>query len=374
MFKKLFIALLAAMACVHAQEQVQEKEKDITEIDPNFRQATVGNREVRFADVRKAPFVLTGFAFRKSEDEPFYRIPTEFTKEQVNGGVLSLAKHPSGGAVLFRTNSPFIALLSDPPTGADMNHMPATGVSGYDLYERLPNHKERFISIIRTTKDGSIVNVGGKAMRDYIIFLPLYSSVNKLEVGVAPDATFEPPTPQRLSKPIVFYGSSITQGGCCSRPGNNYTTMICRALDVPQVNLGFSGSARGETAMAEAIAQIDAAMFVYDYDHNAPSLEHLQKTQRRTNRSSRSSAPPVRTCRFSSSPGRTPPMAAHAATASRPPTTTPSRPETRTSISSTATISSIPSASTTAPSTAATPTISASTACSRTRCRSSRRP
>ena len=67
MFKKLTIAFLAAMACVHAQE------KDITEIDPNFRQATVGNREVRFADVRKAPFVLTGFAFRKSEDEPFYR-------------------------------------------------------------------------------------------------------------------------------------------------------------------------------------------------------------------------------------------------------------------------------------------------------------
>ena len=270
MFKKFAIALLVVMACVHAQEQ--EKEKDITEIDPNFRQATIGNREVRFADVRKAPFVLTGFAFRKSEDEPFYRIPTEFTKEQVNGGVLALAKHPSGGAVLF------IALLSDPPTGAAMNHMPATGVSGYDLYERLPNHKERFITIIRTTKEGSIVNVGGNAMRDYIIFLPLYSSVNKLEVGVAPDAKFEPPTPQRLSKPIVFYGSSITQGGCCSRPGNNYTTMICRALDVPQVNLGFSGSARGETAMAEAIAQIDAAMFVYDYDHNAPSLEHLQKT------------------------------------------------------------------------------------------------
>ena len=62
MFRKLFIAFLAAMACVHAQE------KDITEIDPNFRQATIGNREVRFADVRKAPFVLTGFAFRKSED------------------------------------------------------------------------------------------------------------------------------------------------------------------------------------------------------------------------------------------------------------------------------------------------------------------
>lgn len=270
MTRKLAALLIFVFIAAYAQEALQN--------DENFRQATVGQTEVVYADVRKPPFVLQGFAFRQSPDEPLYRLPTNLTKEQVNQGALSLANNPTGGAVLFRTDSPFIALLSDPPTGAAMPHMPATGVSGYDLYERRPNHKERFIRNIRTAKDGSITWTGGKTMRDYILYLPLYSTVKKLEIGVAPNAKFEPITPQRLQKPIVFYGSSITQGGCCSRPANNYTTMICRALDVPQVNLGFSGSAKGEPAVAEAIAQIDAAMFVYDYDHNAPSLEHLQKT------------------------------------------------------------------------------------------------
>ena len=87
-----------------------------------------------------------------------------------------------------------------------------------------------------------------------------------------------PPDPQKIGKPIVFYGSSITQGGCASRPANNYTTMLCRAVDAPQINLGFSGSAKGEIALAEAIGKLDMAVFVLDYDYNAPSAEHLAKT------------------------------------------------------------------------------------------------
>ena len=112
----------------------------------------------------------------------------------------------------------------------------------------------------------------------FILSLPLYAGTDRLEIGVALDAKFEEPTPQKIQKPIVFYGSSITQGGCASRPANNYTTMICRDLDAPQVNLGFSGSGRGEPAVAHAIAKIDASVFVFDYDHNAPTSEHLRAT------------------------------------------------------------------------------------------------
>ncbi len=180
MGKITFAAFVLAAAFLHG--------KDIAEIDPNFRQATVGQMEVRFADVRKAPFVLTGFPFRKSEDAPFDRIPEGFTVEDVNQGVLDGRRCTSGGAVLFRTDSPFIALLSDPPTGASMPHMPATGVSAYDLYERLPGHKETFVGNIRTYGGGSMQNVGAGPMRDYIIYVPLYSKASKLAVGVTPDA------------------------------------------------------------------------------------------------------------------------------------------------------------------------------------------
>lgn len=263
---KLYCALLGCSAILSAQE--------ITDLDPNFRQETVGNMQVKFGDVRKSPFLVTGFAFRKGEDDSFHRLPSDFTEKEVGKNALTLAGHSSGAAVLFRTDSPYIALKSFPLSGTT----PFTGISGYDLYERLPDHKQHFLTNIRTTKEGNVVKVGSKGMRDYIIYLPLYSIVVNLQVGVKPEARFEKPTPQRLAKPIVFYGSSITQGGCASRPGNNYTTMICRALDVPQINLGLSGNALGQPIVAEAIASIDAAMFVLDYDANAPTVEHLQNT------------------------------------------------------------------------------------------------
>ena len=87
-----------------------------------------------------------------------------------------------------------------------------------------------------------------------------------------------PPLAHKVEAPILFYGSSITQGGCASRPGNTYSSMLCRAVDAEQINLGFSGSGRGEEAIAEAIAGLELSAFIMDYDHNALSAEHLRAT------------------------------------------------------------------------------------------------
>jgi len=252
---------------------------DIEKIDANFKSAELKGRAVRFGDVRKAPFILTGFPFQTSEDQPLNRLPLDMTEQEVNKGALQLARCHTGGAVLFRTDSPFIAIRASAPTTREMVHMPSTGVSGYDLYERCYNGGERFICNLRPN-GGAVLNSGWirKTMCDYILYLPLYAGTDSVEIGVAPEAKFESPTPQRIQKPIVFYGSSITQGGCASRPANNYTTMICRALDAAQVNLGFSGSGRGEPAVARVIAKIDASVIVMDYDYNAPSTKHLRET------------------------------------------------------------------------------------------------
>ena len=271
MLESLFVALMFAVGSAAFAQQ------DIEKIDKNFRQATVGARPVEYHNAFEEPFVLTGFPFRKS-GEPIHRVPLEFTKEDVNNGVLGLSHHTSGGAVLFRTNSPYLALDSTPRTGAAMGHMPSTGVSGYDLYRRDTNGKQSFVCNVRTRGPNGSSMGGSARLQDYILYLPLYSGMTKLEIGVKPGSKFEKPTPQKISLPILFYGSSITQGGCASRPANNYTTMLCRTLDAPQVNLGFSGAARGETAMAKAIASVKMSAFVYDYDYNAPSAEHLLKT------------------------------------------------------------------------------------------------
>ncbi|HBL40851.1 MAG TPA: hypothetical protein DDY98_04480, partial [Ruminococcaceae bacterium] len=78
--------------------------------------------------------------------------------------------------------------------------------------------------------------------------------------------------------PMVYYGSSITQGGCASRPGNTYQAMVCRALNCDFLNLGFSGSARAEDTVSDYIARLNMSVFVFDYDHNAPSADYLAET------------------------------------------------------------------------------------------------
>ena len=101
----------------------------------------------------------------------------------------------------------------------------------------------------------------------------------------------EAPSPYAIETPVVFYGSSITQGGCASRPGTSYDAIACRRLNVNYHNLGFSGNARGEDAMANYIKGLSMSAFVYDYDHNAPTVEHLRATHERMFRTVREANP-----------------------------------------------------------------------------------
>lgn len=270
------ILALAAAGTLFAQ--------DISEIDKNFRPAKVGNLAVNYFNALKQPFEVTGFPWRK-DGGPLYRIPGNLTEKEVNRGVLILAWHTSGGTVRFKTDSPYLTIRADYQRFSDMNHMPRSGSAGFDLYTVGDDGGELYLTTIqpgpenrKKTLERRFVNVPRGKLRTYTVYLPLYSGVKNLEIGVKPGSKLLPPDPQKIRRPILFYGSSITQGGCASRPANNYTTMLCRAVDAPQINLGFSGSAKGEIALAEAIAKLDLAVFVMDYDYNAPSAEHLEKT------------------------------------------------------------------------------------------------
>lgn len=108
---------------------------------------------------------------------------------------------------------------------------------------------------------------------DFQLNLPLYGGIEKLEIGVVRTSILEPPVPHKITKPILFHGSSITQGGCASRPGNAYTSMLCRKLDAEQINLGFSGSGMAEPALAEAVAKLDLALLVLDAGHTKHNLD-----------------------------------------------------------------------------------------------------
>ena len=167
-----------------------------------------------------------------------------------------------------------------------MPHFTACGQSGLELFEESDEgvvQIRNFIPAMDTGSCGCALNQSAftplpGGLRHYVLYFPLYNGLDELMLGFPPDARVEKGRTPRIEKPIVFYGSSITQGGCAAKVGSCYTTLLCRRLDAAQINLGFSGSGRGEENMARYIASLDMSAFVLDYDHNAPTVEHLEKT------------------------------------------------------------------------------------------------
>jgi len=198
-----------------------------------------------------------------TDTEDYYdRLPAR-ARGLVRDEVWSLSKHSAGLCVRFLTEAAEIWAEWD--GGGGFPHMPATGVSGVDLYVR-ENGKWRYLAVGRPkeerTKSRLAGGLAGKPT-EYLLYLPLYNRVTGLKIGIPSKAEiFKVPPPP--GKPIVFYGTSITQGGCASRPGMPHTAIIGRWLERQVINLGFSGNGRMEPEMAGLLAELDPAVYVID--------------------------------------------------------------------------------------------------------------
>lgn len=252
---------------------------DISAIDPNFKVETkIQEEKIRFYDVLQQPFSIHGVFHQAGK---FRRIP-EVVAEKVNAGVLNRHANTAGGRIRFKTDSAYVAIHANMDGITRMSHFAFTGSAGFDLYEKNQDgqrYRGTFVPPL-DLKDGyeSIIKFPDAQMREITINMPLYSNVCQLYIGLQEDAEILPPEAYTYPGPIVYYGSSITQGGCASRPGNAYQSIITRRLSADYVNLGFSGSAKGEPEITDYICKMDISVFVYDYDHNAPTVEHLEKT------------------------------------------------------------------------------------------------
>lgn len=254
--------------------------KRLEEIDKNFVPATIGERKLIFLDIRNRPFEISGLGWFDEERE-YCRLPVNRLSE-TNEGVQALAWHTAGAVLRFRSNSRLLAIRYELRNPDDMPHMPRTGVSGFDLYRGVGKSKVFVKTTIpearKTDIEALLVENADGEMTEWTLNFPLYNGVKKVQIGMDPESRIEPPTPYAVQSPIGFYGSSITQGGCASRPGNAYTHIMTRWLDANMLNFGFSGSARAEPVMAEMMCSRDMSVFVYDYDHNAPTTEYLRET------------------------------------------------------------------------------------------------
>lgn len=258
---------------------------DITKIDKNFAVSAVSEEGYVYTNIKDHPELLEGLPFYQ-ENGKFYRLPADFTENEINKGALELGWCTSGACVRFRSDSPEVTVRAKLHRSGDMDHMPRTGSAGFDCYFRAPGKKMRHNKTVRPApKQTDItslcgVNDTGKVC-DWIINFPLYGGVEEFEIGIKEGYRLMSPKPHKIALPVAFYGSSITQGGCASRPGNMYSSMLCRAVDAPQINWGFSGCGRGEIAVAHALGKMQLSAFVMDYDHNAPTIEHLTATHQK---------------------------------------------------------------------------------------------
>ncbi|MBQ4109346.1 MAG: SGNH/GDSL hydrolase family protein [Clostridia bacterium] len=255
---------------------------DIRSVDKNFVIKTTDGKSLKFYDPINEPMVVEGLKWFY-EDGKYVRLKKEDV-DKVNEGVSMLSEHTSGGKVRFVTDSTTIAIKAKLLNGEVMPHMPQTGSGGFDIYFGTGKDKKFVASAFRWEQEDKskidtlpLENLP-KEEREVTINFPLYNGIKELYIGLDEDAVLKAPKPYDSDKAVMFYGSSITQGGCASRPGNMYSSIIGRWLDVNTYNLGFSGSARGELYMAELICGYDMSCFVMDYDHNAPTLEHLKET------------------------------------------------------------------------------------------------
>ncbi|OPZ93282.1 MAG: hypothetical protein BWY73_00400 [candidate division TA06 bacterium ADurb.Bin417] len=204
-----------------------------------------------------------------TETESFYdRLPAK-ARGTVRDSVWKLSHATAGMCIRFVTDAPTIQVRWIITGLYSLSTMPKTACSGVDLYCREAAGKWTFVGTGEPTgiTNTALFSVG--ASKELMLYLPLYTGVKSVEIGIPKGRTISKPAPR--AKPIIFYGTSITQGACASRPGMVYTAIVGRRLDRPVINLGFSANGTGDTELADLMGEIDASIYIVDCAANMKS-------------------------------------------------------------------------------------------------------
>jgi hypothetical protein len=252
--------------------------------DPNLLAAPVVTNGLTWHSALASPFVLEGFPFRR-RGGPLFRLPQRGLA-QLPPLLVHVAAQPAGAGLRFAASGDRLAVRVTLGRNETSRHCTLAATHGIDAYVEGPlgwtfvgnlcveQPSQEWLAELRVP--AALARRLGDHPRQWLLHLPLQNPVVALQIGVV--GTVQRPRARRMGKPLVCYGSSITQGFAASRPGLTWTNIVARALDAELIPLGFGGSAKGEPAVADAIARLDAACVVIDYDHNAPSREHLAAT------------------------------------------------------------------------------------------------
>lgn len=276
------LPLLLAFATITgfsvAQAPKTAKAPDVSKLDPAMGVNKQAEDNLEWHDVTK--WGVEGRILPDQERKRWFdRLPAS-AEGKVTEKVWNLSRDSAGMMVRFKTDATAISVhykLSKATIG--MPHMPATGVSGVDLYARDANGQWKWVMVTKPSTQevkAEIIKELAPGYREYAAYLPLYNGVESLSIGVAKGSQFKGLAPRE--KPIVFYGTSITHGACASRPGMVHTGILGRRFDKPVVNLGFSGNGRMDKEVGDYLVQLDAAVYVIDCLPNMQPAQVTEKT------------------------------------------------------------------------------------------------
>ena len=273
-------------------------ENDAKKYDPRMRTNESKDAGLAWHSPKAPPFRLAGLAWFAT-DGVYRRMPLR-PKSALPAAVDALANHTAGAQIGFQSDSARVFVRVRLAAPASMDHMPATGQCGFDCYVGPPGAARYFMTtrydhkqaayecpLFDTTTYGHkqptdefpFPGMVAPALRNFTLNFPLYQGVEEVSVGLDAGAQVAPPPPFALDRPVVAYGTSITQGGCASRPGMAWTNILSRRLNVEFINLGFSGSGCGEPEVAATIAEIpNPACFIVDYEANSGGNQPLKRT------------------------------------------------------------------------------------------------
>ena len=259
---------------------------ELTKIDTNFASVGADGLELDWYSSHDSRFSVHGVYY----DEKFglYRRLSDEVALASNPNILSLIKMTAGGRLRFVTDSKNLTIKAVLPGFKPMPHMPITGSHGFGLYadgvfcNRFSPVFKDFSHLTGNDAFGEslcfeekkvISSTSQKRLME--LYFPLYGGVRELWIGLDAGSVVERAPAYKYQKPMLFYGSSITQGGCVSRPGNDYIAILSRRLNADYINLGFSGSGNGEDAMIEYITSVDASLYAFDYNMYANKKDRV---------------------------------------------------------------------------------------------------
>lgn len=250
--------------------------------DQDMRASASGTTALRWHEPSHPPFQVAGFGWFKAEG--IYRRLPRAPRHVLREAVDQLANHTAGGQIRFRTDSTNLSIKVELQAPENMAHMPSTGHSGFDCYIGPPGqltycNTTKFYSTTGTYEVPLFEHPGPALMRDLTLFFPLYNGIRSVKLGLAPQATVVAPAPFADPRTVVVYGTSITQGGCASRPGMAWTSILSRRMNREFINLGFSGNGKGDPALAHLMTELsNPACYVLDYESNCTEPGLLEKT------------------------------------------------------------------------------------------------